>query len=127
MSVLKRLWRGELSLRFTFWYFGIGGVWIVSLLPSAMSDALRVVFPHFPDMGALNNPIGATLFTAWAVYYYFVLVAIARSAWNYKSAGNFIEDKVWVILIKILAWIYVIGAGIGGLIFLEGFAIIFGF
>ena len=126
MSGLRRLWRGELSLRITFWIYGIGVVWLFSFLPLALTSALRVVFPDFPDCNALKEPCGAAMFIAWVAYFYFILVAITRSALNYKSAWKFKGVKVWAILVKILAWIYVIMAGIGGLILLEGFGIIFG-
>src|SRR5579872_5282029 len=93
MDILKKLWKGEISLLLTFWVFGVG----VSLIFRFMFYYINQNYIWFTIKFG-NYPIyllaGVTL-----IYSFFIWVAIWRSA-NKSKGSQFLAAaaKLMVIL-----------------------------
>ena len=81
MSVLKRLWRGELSLPITFWLFGVGGLFLLSL-PVIVLDQ---IYPDSDEMSWLAARLYLISFFFAIIYFIFIFVANWRSAWKHRG------------------------------------------
>ncbi len=82
MSLIKLLWRGELSLPMTYWAYGVGGVFLISFF-------MILTLTTVSSFGLL---MGLLLFKA--LYMIFISVAIWRSADKYEGnrAGPFLPS-----------------------------------
>lgn len=92
MELIKDLWHGDISLRKTFWHFGV----FVSLLFKAIS----IFFIYQPQI--LSTTIGWVFFwliaTFAIIYGPFILISIWRSANKYKGLSRYaILAKVMVV------------------------------
>ncbi len=99
--MLIRLWKGKLSLRVSFWLFGI-------FLPSIFIAVTKFTM-SLPEGWAIPTGLGL-----WLIYGAFVSVAIWRSSSNYPG------QKIWKYLARI-------SVGIGWLIWLGMVSVIFYF
>lgn len=87
MSLIKDLWRGDVSLVIAYWVFGVA--------VSVVLNALLLV-----SMNMVENPSGSLLFLLlWVtatVYGVFIAVTIWRSAGKYQG------PMIWVVLARVM-------------------------
>lgn len=102
-QLLKRLWRGELSLFNTYWFFGgLGGF--------ALYILLLIVNAIYLDPDAMPE-IAAVLYISFGLFAIIYFVVISFAIW--RSAGNYKGSKEWVILARISVIIGIVSFGSG--------------
>ena len=93
MRLIKRLWRGEVSLAKTYWLYGV-------LLIALISVPLRL-YNHSLE----SDPIGTVQKWGNATWYILIVVSHTYALFIYvaiwRSANNYTGRKLWAALAKI--------------------------
>lgn len=86
--MIPRLWRGEISLFWTFWLFGAGGGLLIGL-------------PLFSTLLALTEPpenTTATAFLGGLSVFLIYLVWVGVGIW--RAANNYRGNPLWAMMAK---------------------------
>ncbi len=102
-QLLERLWRGELSLFNTYWFFGGLGAFALYIL-LLIVDAIYLHPDAMPE-------IAAVLYISFGLFAIIYFVVISVAIW--RSAGNYKGSKGWEILARISVVIGIVSFGLG--------------